>query len=138
MRTPRDAFLALIEGVGAERWDELPELYAVDAIVRHPFATDASALLVGRDQLREHFRNAERMGMTMQARDVVVHETRDPEVVVGEFTYCGRDRRGAPFEVAAIFVLRVRGGEIVESRDYFGPRRAPAWIRSRSQSIPAR
>ncbi|HEU4430264.1 MAG TPA: nuclear transport factor 2 family protein [Myxococcota bacterium] len=124
VRKPREAFLALIDGVGAQRWEELPDLYAIDASVRHPFATDASAHLVGRDQLREHFRNAGKAGITMKAEDVTVHETRDPEVVIGELTYRGHDRQGAGFEVGALFVLRVRGGEIVESRDYFGPRRA--------------
>jgi len=124
-RTPREAFLALIDGVGAQRWDELPALYSIDASVRHPFATDASAHLVGRDQLREHFRSAGRTGFTMKAEDVVVHETRDPEVVIGEFTYRGHDRNRAALEVGALFVLRVRDGEIVESRDYFGPRRVP-------------
>ena len=122
VRTPRETFLALIEGVGAQRWDELPDLYSRDATVRHPFATDASALLVGRDQLRDHFLNARSMGMAMKAHDVVVHETRDPEVVVGEFAYHGRVGDSAPCKVPAIFVLRVRDGEIVDSRDYLGPR----------------
>ena len=123
VRTPRDAFLSLIEGVGNQQWEQLPNLYSADASVRHPFATDESALLVGRDQLREHFVSVKRMGITMKAHDVVVHETKDPEVVVGEFTYHGRDGQGASFMVAAIFVVRVRKGEIIESRDYFGPRR---------------
>ena len=125
-RTPREVFLALVEGVGAKRWEELPGLYSRDAVVRHPFATDETALLVGRDQLREHFLGVARLGLSMQAADVLVHETRDPEVVIGEFTYRGEDRQGAKFEVPAVFVLRVRGGEIIESRDYFGPRRSRA------------
>ncbi|TVT30115.1 nuclear transport factor 2 family protein, partial [Amycolatopsis rhizosphaerae] len=50
-------------------------------------------------------------------RDVVVHETTDPELVVAEFTYDGRhgDRT---FRSANVQVLRVRDGLIVHSRDY--------------------
>jgi ketosteroid isomerase-like protein len=55
----------------------------------------------------------------MAARDVVVHETADPEVVIGEFAYVGRVlATGARFTVHNVFVLRVRDGLIVESRDY--------------------
>ena len=114
--------MALISGVSAQRWSELPELYAPDARVRHPLATDASALLVGREQLREHFAQAGRVGVTMQAHDVIVHETEDPEVIVAEFTYRGRVGGSAAFKVPAVFVMRVRNGQIVESRDYIGPR----------------
>ena len=50
MRTsaaPRDIFQNLVDGVAAQRWAELPDLYAEDAIVHHPFAVDASAMLKG-------------------------------------------------------------------------------------------
>jgi len=125
VRTPREAFLALIEVNGAQRWDELTDFCSMDATVRRPFANDASALLVGRDQLREHFLGAKRTGIAMKAHDVVVRETRDAEVVVGEFTYHTRDRQGTEFKVPPVFVLRVRNREIIESRDYFGPRLTP-------------
>ena len=84
VRTPREVFLALVEGVAGQRWAELPDLYAEDAIVTHPFSSGPSALLVGRDQLRAHFRKAGEAGLAVEVHDVVVHETRDPEVVVGE------------------------------------------------------
>lgn len=48
-----------------------------------------------------------------------MHETADPEVVIGEFVYDVRvSGTGNEFEVGAIFVLRVRDGLIVTSRDY--------------------
>jgi ketosteroid isomerase-like protein len=112
-----------MDGVAAQNWDELADLYSVDAVVRHPFATDASALLVGRKQLREHFAQAGKMDLRMSACDVVVHDTIDPEVIVAEFAYQGRvGNDGDEFKRPAIFVMRVRDGQIVESRDYFGPR----------------
>jgi ketosteroid isomerase-like protein len=50
---------------------------------------------------------------------VVVHETTDPEVIVAEFDYDGRiTTTGRTFTIRNIFVLRVRDGLIVESRDY--------------------
>jgi ketosteroid isomerase-like protein len=39
-------------------------------------------------------------------------------VVIGEFDYQGTTGTGRPFRVSNIFVLRVRDGLIVESRDY--------------------
>ncbi|RSM76685.1 hypothetical protein DL991_25150 [Amycolatopsis sp. WAC 01375] len=48
----------------------------------------------------------------------MIHETLDPEVVIGEFDYQGTASDSAEFRVTTIFVLRVRDGLIVESRDY--------------------
>ena len=48
-----------------------------------------------------------------------MHETTDPEVVIGEFTYVGRViATGRRFTVPNVFVWRVRDGLIVEARDY--------------------
>jgi ketosteroid isomerase-like protein len=55
----------------------------------------------------------------MTARNVVVHQTADPEVIVAEFEYAGRNTEtGRDFVVPNVFVMRVREGRIVESRDY--------------------
>jgi uncharacterized protein len=114
---PREVFERLVEGVSHGRWDELPGLYAEDAVVVHPFAPDEP--LVGREALRRHFSGAAGMGLEMAVRDLVVHETADPEVVIGEFAYEGRvTATGRPFTVRNVFLLRVRDGLIVESRDY--------------------
>jgi uncharacterized protein len=44
----------------------------------------------------------------------------DPEVIVAEFEYQGTDPgTGEPYALPGIFVLRVRDGQIVSSRDYF-------------------
>jgi len=52
--------------------------------------------------------------------NITIHETADPEVIVAEFEYRGTNLdTGEPFVQPAIFVLRVRDGQIVESRDYF-------------------
>jgi ketosteroid isomerase-like protein len=122
MTAPVEVFRQLVDGVVGKKWDELPSLYAEDAVVVHPFSTDpATARLEGREQLREHFARAAGMEVDFRAEDVVVHETTDPEVVIGEFTYRG-SLGGQDISMPAIFVLRVRDGLIVSSRDYTGNR----------------
>jgi ketosteroid isomerase-like protein len=116
-------FFALVNGVAAGRWDELPALYAEDTDVRHPFAADRTAILRGRAELRAHFAEAAGRGLQMSVHEAVVHTTADPEVVIAEFAYHVRSGSGGErFKVPAVFVLRVRDGLIVESRDYIGPR----------------
>jgi ketosteroid isomerase-like protein len=50
--------------------------------------------------------------------NVTIHETTDPEVIVAEFEYQGTTDADEPYALPAIFVMRVRDGEIVSSRDY--------------------
>jgi uncharacterized protein len=115
--TPREVFERLVDGVTHGRWDELPGLYAEDAVVVHPFAP--AEPLRGREALRRHFAAGAGMNLAMTARDVVVHQTGDPEVIIGEFAYAGEvTTTGRPFTVHNVFVLRVRDGLITRSRDY--------------------
>ena len=100
--------------------DELASLYAEETEVRHPFAPVSMEPLRTREQLRRHFAGAPAMLAGVERfdpEDFVVHETSDPEVVVTEFRYTGV-AHGRPFDLRNIFVVRVRDGEIVESRDY--------------------
>jgi ketosteroid isomerase-like protein len=115
---PCAVFQRLIDGVTARRPDRLPRLYAEDAVVVHPFAHPASRL-EGRGALREHFARLDHLPVEMRARNIVVHRTADPEVIIAEFEYAGRNTRtGRTFVVPNIFVMRIRDGRIVESRDY--------------------
>ena len=119
MPTPRDVLIRLIEGVPAGRWDELPTLYAENATVEQPMALPEPVRLVGREALAAHFAAAGRLPLRMQARNIVIHETDDPEVVVGEFDYaCEHLHTGQRFTVANVFLVRVRDGLIVASRDH--------------------
>jgi uncharacterized protein len=119
--SPRAVFLALVNGVAEGRWDELPTLYAEQTHVVHPFDPLRPTALRTRDELREHFRPTD-VGPRLhrQPANITIHETTDPEVIVAEFEYQGTNAdTGEPFALPAIFVLRVRNGEIVDSRDYF-------------------
>lgn len=119
--SPREVFLALVDGVADGRWEDLPGLYAEQTDVAHPFHPLRPAALRTRDALRAHFRpTGDGPRLERRATNIVVHETTDPEVIVAEFEYRGTNLdTGEAFVTPAIFVLRVRDGEIVESRDYF-------------------
>ena len=120
--TPTDVFLRLVYGVADRDFEALPGLYAEQTDVRHPMSPYGDHPLLSRDALREHFggtgpRVAE--VVKFQPANLRIHETRDPEVIVAEFDYAGTAiATGEPFTVPCVFVLRVRDGLIVESRDY--------------------
>jgi uncharacterized protein len=120
-RGPQEVFLALVDGVAEGRWDELPGLYAEQTHVVHPLDPLRAAALRTRDELREHFRPTGAGPLLhRRAANITIHETTDPEVIVAEFEYQGTvAETGEPFALPGIFVLRVRNGEIVSSRDYF-------------------
>jgi uncharacterized protein len=120
-RSPRDVFLALVHGVAEGRWADLPDLYAEQTDVVHPFDPLRGPALRTRDELREHFLpTGAGPRLERRAEGITIHETTDPEVIIAEFEYRGTVvDTGEPFAQPAIFVLRVRDGEIVSSRDYF-------------------
>jgi uncharacterized protein len=119
--SPQDVFLALVDGVAQGRGDELPSLYAEQTHVVHPFDPLRGPALRTRDELREHFRpTGAGPRLDRRAANITIHETTDPEVIIAEFEYQGTViDTGEPFALPGIFVLRVRNGEIVSSRDYF-------------------
>ncbi|TDW17067.1 nuclear transport factor 2 family protein [Kribbella kalugense] len=132
--TPEEVFLKLVHGVADRDFAILPELYAEQTDVRHPMSPYGDHPLLSRAALAEHFGvNGPRVTEVVQFQpdNIRVHETADPEVVVAEFEYAGTVlATGDPFRVPAVFVLRVRDGLIVESRDYIDHL---AMIRARGQ-----
>jgi ketosteroid isomerase-like protein len=136
--SPREVFLALVDGVAANRWEELPGLYARQTDVVHPFDPLRAPALRTREELREHFRpTGAGPRLEREAAGIVIHETTDPEVIVAEFEYRGTVAgTGEAFALPGIFVLRVRDGEIVSSRDYFDHLTA-ARIRGRLDELVA-
>jgi uncharacterized protein len=118
-RSPREVFLALVNGIAEGNLAGLPELYAEHIDVVHPFDPLHGAPLRSRQELRDRM---ERLAAAPRPRrtvgNVTIHETTDPEVIVAEFEYQGTTETGQPYALPAIFVMRVRDGEIVSSRDY--------------------
>jgi ketosteroid isomerase-like protein len=117
--TPESAgtvFERLVHGVAGGRWDELPELYAEETHVTHPFLP-GSEVVRTRDELRAHFAAGKAMNPGFAVADLVTYQGSDPEVLIGEFAYLG-EHGGKPVRIANIFAMRVRDGLVVESRDY--------------------
>lgn len=118
-RTPRQAMQKLADDISAGEWQELHMIYAEDTEVRHPQARDQSALLKGRDDLKAHFERFFSTGVTLEATPIHFHDTTDPEVVVGQFTYHGRNGFGMDrFDLEACFIWRVREGLVVDTTDF--------------------
>jgi ketosteroid isomerase-like protein len=117
--SPREVVEALMRGISDGRWDELDGCYADDAVVEYPFALPQPMRLVGREAIQRYFAAAARLPLRLHARDMVVHETADPDVVVAEWDYDGQvTTTGRSFRVSNIQVSTVRDGKIVASRDY--------------------
>jgi ketosteroid isomerase-like protein len=120
MDTPRQVAEKLVTGISEGRFEEVPRLYAEDCVVEVPYATGGAApLLEGGAAVREHFSHADAMPFRLRARDLVVHETEDPELVVLSWDYeITATTTGATATVANVQFLRVRDGLIVHSRDF--------------------
>ncbi|MEV5715943.1 nuclear transport factor 2 family protein [Amycolatopsis mediterranei] len=117
--TPESAgtvFERLVHGVAGGRWDELPELYAEETHVTHPFLP-GSGVVRTRDELRAHFAEGKALNPGFAVADLVTYQGTDPEVLIGEFAYQG-EYGGKPVRIANIFAMRIRDGLVVESRDY--------------------
>jgi len=102
--------------------DDLADLYAVDAVHEMPFLFPGMpTCLKGREEVRAGFRAAWEHSPARAGalRDVTVHATGDPEVVVAEQTVVGTVAgSGTPFAFPNVLVIRVRDGLITRVRDY--------------------
>jgi ketosteroid isomerase-like protein len=113
-RTPTETFLALVHGI-CERRSNLSDLYSENTSVAHPFDPLKRPELVGREALRRHFGAMQGVPkIKASPTNIHVHQTADPEV-----NYAGHViESGQAYSYPCIFVMRVRNGEILESRDY--------------------
>jgi uncharacterized protein len=117
--SPREVFDQLIQGISDRRWQALHQLYAHDTLVEYPFALPAPARLEGREAVQRYFTAVAQMSLELRARNIVVHQTSDPEVIIAEWDYDGLvTTTNRSFQVSNIQVTRVRDGLITASRDY--------------------
>jgi uncharacterized protein len=117
--TPREILGRLLDGIAHRRWQELHELYADDAVIDYPFALPRPTRLSGREAIRTYFAATAKYPLQLSPRNIVMHETADPSVIIVQWDYDGLvTTTGRSFEVANIQVSTVRNGEIVASRDY--------------------
>ena len=129
MDTPRQVAEKLVTGISEGRFEEVPRLYAEDCVVEVPYATGGAApLLEGGAAVREHFSHADAMPFRLRARDLVVHETEDPELVVLSWDY----------EVTATTIDEGWDIELRVSREWEGPGFDPASIEARRMKVVER
>jgi ketosteroid isomerase-like protein len=118
MTTARDVFDRFREYV----LGEVPyDLWAPDVVIEMPFAPGGPSRTEGRDAFLEKTRGSrEALPVRFEeVRDVVVHETTDPDRIVVEYTLAGTilptgEQASAPF----IAVMEVRDGLVTRWREY--------------------
>ena len=102
--------------------DDLADLYAVDAVHEFPFLFPGMPPRhEGREEVRAGYRAAwsASPAQPQEIRDVVVHDSTDPEVITVEQVVTGTvTTTGQPFSLPGLLVIRVRDGQIVHVRDY--------------------
>lgn len=102
--------------------DDLADLYAVDAVHEFPLLFPGMPeRYEGRDEVRAGYRAAwgTSPAQPQEIREVVVHESTDPEVITVEQLVTGTvTTTGRPFSFPGLLVIRVRNGHIVHVRDY--------------------
>lgn len=109
---------SLLEAVENGFAVDVPALYAADAQVTQPFAFNGPETLHGGGQITEHFHAAASTGVRVKVKNLRMHQTVDPHVVIVEFDYEWNLPEGATFETANIQVIEERDGLISTSRDY--------------------
>lgn len=104
--------------------DAMAALMAPDGWIEWPFRPDgAPAQVRGRAAIREFLAGpATALIRFDEYRDLVVHETTDPEVVIVEYQAHGSVvATGAPFRQTVIAVFQIRDGHVLSYRDYINP-----------------
>jgi ketosteroid isomerase-like protein len=102
--------------------DALAELYAVEGVHEFPLLSPFfPQRLNGREAVRQHYGAV--WGASpiriVEVREVAVHETRDPKVIVSEAQFTAETAGpGKRFVLSFAIVARVEDGLIVHLRDY--------------------
>jgi hypothetical protein len=99
-------------------------LMAPDGYIEWPYRPPGlPAQVRGRAAIKQHLTAAAEAFIRLDNyRDLVLHETTDPEVIIVEYEAHGTVvTTGAPFRQTVIAVFRVRDGQIVSYRDYLNP-----------------
>ncbi|MFI9255434.1 nuclear transport factor 2 family protein [Streptomyces sp. NPDC053069] len=119
---PREALARYRRAMLDKSADDLAALYAVDAVHEFPFLFPGMpARYHGREEVRAGYKAGwgASPAQPQPVREVVVHESTDPEVITVEQIVTGTIATiGGSFEFPGVLVMRVRNGLIVHVRDY--------------------
>jgi ketosteroid isomerase-like protein len=120
--SPRELLARFHRAMLALSADALADLHAPDATYEFPLLTPGRPERYhGREEIRAGFGAAWEGARVRvdEIRNVVVHETTDPEVIVAEQEAAATAiETGRAFTLPFLLVLRARDGEIVHVRDY--------------------
>lgn len=125
-RTPRETVDLLLHTVVHGRRAEIADLYATDVRIENPWAPPGvPGVTEGREAMKARMAQTEQLWSFDAVRDVVVHETADPEVVVLEYRVDGtittNETPRPEFTLGFVSVMRIVDGLIVSARDYSNP-----------------
>jgi len=119
---PRDALARFHRAMLDLSADDLADLFSADAVYEFPFlAPGRPARYQGREEIRAGFGAAWAAAPVRvdEIRDVVAHETTDPEVIIAEQVFDATlTTTGRRFTSSFLLVMRVRDSLIVHVRDY--------------------
>jgi ketosteroid isomerase-like protein len=104
--------------------DTFVGLMAPDGYIEWPYRPPGvPGRLQGRMEIHRHLTEAAKGFIRFnEYRDVIMHETTDPEVIIVEYEAHGTVvTTGAPFQQMVIAVFRVQNGQILSYRDYINP-----------------
>ena len=122
--SPRETVARFLAAVVSPTPGDMADCYADRVIIEMPFAADLTPerLENTREEIRQRFAAGAAARRYTAVRDVRVHETADPDVLVIEYTLDGtRIADGGQFTMRFVMVLTFRDGLIAHSRDYTDP-----------------
>jgi uncharacterized protein len=122
--SPRQTVERFLAAVVSPAPGDMADCYADRVVIEMPFASGLTPqrLETTREEIRARFAAGAASRRYTAVRDVRVHETADPGVLVLEYRLDGtRLSEGEPFTMAFVMVLTFRDGLIAHSRDYTDP-----------------
>ncbi|MFD4948416.1 nuclear transport factor 2 family protein [Streptomyces sp. NPDC058239] len=118
--TPREVLARYHQAMLDKSADDLADLYAADAVHEFPFTSPGfPSRYEGREEVRAGYRAAWGASpVRVEAiEDMEIHETADPEVIIGEHVVVGALPTGT-LTVPGVLIVRVHDGLITRVRDY--------------------
>jgi ketosteroid isomerase-like protein len=125
--TPAQVVERLIAAATSETPGDIADCYADQVVIEMPFASGLAParLEATREELRARFAAGAAARRYTAARDVRLHQTTDPDMLVAEYTLDGTrlDDQGpaGEFSLTFVMVLTFRDGRIAHARDYSDP-----------------
>jgi len=122
--SPRQTVERFLKAVVSPAPGDMADCYSDQVVIEMPFASGLAPerIETTREEIRQRFTAGGAARRYTGLRDVHIHETADPDVVVLEYTLDGkRVSDGEAFPMTFVMVLTFRDGLIAHSRDYSNP-----------------